>query len=299
MRLVFIPLLFGALPSLALKASQPKKLTPIFVPKGPGITPVKDSYIVMLKDDHNLDDHYANTNFNVSEVSSTFSYFKNLNGYRAVIKDPDVIEGLRRDPGVQIIEQNTYHKADKIESKPIKSPLGKKDPSLFRRNWQWVARPQVVNWKMASGAKREDEMRTMQYGGYNVNVYVVDSGVNPTNQIDQQRLWWLKTEDPRAPSPYCWNGEEALDQTGHGTGCATIIGGNDIGVAPGVDIISVKNLCAGYSLLDLAHQAMEDIWAREVDLAARVRKADAKYSRTGQMLTCRKTHRKEDRLAPL
>lgn len=279
MRLAFIPLLLGALPSFAIIAPRSSKQLPIQVPKGPGITAVKDSYIVMFHDKHTLVDHNTNIKIDVSKAASSFSFFKNLNGYRAVFKKPSVIEAVRLDPGVKIVQQNTLHKYDpKIKIKPAKSPLGNKDRSLFKKRWEWIARPLVENWKLASGATNEQEMRTLKDAGYDVNVYVIDSGVNPNDQVDDDRLWWLGVQNQRDRSPYCWNGEDSIDNMGHGTGCAAIIGGKDIGVAPNVNIISVKNYCSGTWSMDLSLQAIEDIWARETDLAERVRKANSKYT---------------------
>ncbi|KAK7756068.1 hypothetical protein SLS62_002011 [Diatrype stigma] len=259
-------LLLGALPSYARIAPRSETQALYHVPAGSSMTLVEDSYIVMFADDHSLRDHYINTGVNVSAEAESFSWFRHLNGYRAVIKNTTLVHELvRKDPGVLFVEHNSLHTSNvTFDAKPagIDFPRTVERPRIGKR-WEWQQRPEDMNWKIATGATQMDELRTMLNGGYGVNVYVVDSGVNPTDQVDSTRLDYLGVTDAKERSPYCPNDSPAYDEVGHGTACASIIGGKDIGVAPDVNIISVKNFCNGDSSMALTMQAFEDIARQE------------------------------------
>ncbi len=282
-------LLLGASPSFARLAPRSETSVLYHVPSGPTTTLVDDSYIVMFDDDHNLPDNYTNTGVNISAAAESFSWFRHLNGYRAVIRNTTLVHDLvRRDPGVLFVQHNSLHTINStIQATPADFDFPQpEDRSRLGKRWRWVQRPLDINWKIATGASNEQELRTMLDAGHGVNVYVVDSGVNANSQVDTDRLWWLGVTDPSQPSPYCPNNDKASDDTGHGTACAAIIGGKDIGVAPSVNIISVKNFCSDLSSMDLTMKAFEDISAREYDIAERVRNMTS--IPTEHMLTCPK-----------
>lgn len=274
-------LLLGALPSYARVAPRSETQALYHVPSGPSSTLVDDSYIVMFADDHSLQDHYTNTGVNISAEAESFSWFRHLNGYRAVIKNTTLVHELvRKDPGVLLVEHNSLHTLNSsIDAKPtgFDFPQSSKRNRLGKR-WEWQQRPLDINWKIATGASNEQELRTMLNAGYGVNVYVVDSGVNANSQVDTDRLYWLGVDTPDQKSPYCPNDDKAADDTGHGSACASIIGGRDIGVAPDVNIISVKNFCSGLSSMALTMQAFEDISKREHDMALAVSKQYRPYA---------------------
>ena len=288
-------LLLGALPTFAKLAPLAKEQKPYYVPSGPATTPVKDSYIVMFDDNHNLEDHYNNTGINISASSGSFSHFRYLRGYRAVITNPEIIHKyVRRDPGVLFVEQNSLHK---IESETQEEPVEDVAPQSRRRStlskrWTWAQRKNKQhwwtttdkNWMMAAGTREKNSLRTMEDAGHGVNVYVVDTGVNANKQLDPDRLSWLGARNQYQCTPYCPKvgnaGDDpddcpmdrrAADHDGHGTGCAVIIGGKDVGVAPSVNIISVKTICDDLTSAAYTVQALEDILERETLFAQEVR----------------------------
>jgi regulation of enolase protein 1 (concanavalin A-like superfamily) len=76
--------------------------------------------------------------------------------------------------------------------------------------------------------------------GAGVNVYVIDTGIRTTHQSFQGRALgaYSAVNDGVGPEADCY---------GHGTHVAGIVGGDDVGVAKGVTIYSVKALeCGGF-----------------------------------------------------
>lgn len=74
--------------------------------------------------------------------------------------------------------------------------------------------------------------------GRGVNVYVMDSGINENHAEFQGRDFpesYVARDDKG-------NTHELKDSNGHGTAVSSLIGGNNVGVAKGVNIIPVKQL---------------------------------------------------------
>ncbi|KAF7300890.1 Subtilisin-like protein [Mycena kentingensis (nom. inval.)] len=104
------------------------------------------------------------------------------------------------------------------------------DPHLARiREWPFTAKR--LNWDYAYDA----------LWGYKVNVYVIDSGVRGSHAelhgkvADGYLISRLKTA-PEPGTPW----DDVYEGTGHGTGVASIIAGNRIGVARDARIVPVR-----------------------------------------------------------
>lgn len=69
--------------------------------------------------------------------------------------------------------------------------------------------------------------------GENVDVYILDTGINVLHKQFDQRVTWGKTIPPN---------EINLDNNGHGTHCAGIVGSKEYGVAKKANLIAVKIL---------------------------------------------------------
>ncbi|KUI56052.1 Subtilisin-like protease 6 [Cytospora mali] len=74
--------------------------------------------------------------------------------------------------------------------------------------------------------------------GRGVNVYVMDTGINK-NHAEFQGRDFADSFVARDEKDYA---HEVKDSNGHGTAVASLIGGNNVGVAKGVNIIPVKHL---------------------------------------------------------
>ena len=289
---LLVILLFGGLPSFATVAPLAKEQIPIFIPDGPTTTLTNNSYIIMFKDGHNLEDHYKTIGFDVSKKADTFHPLPFINGYRAVIKDDFLVnEKIRRDAGVHLIEQSSSHNIGRKEQKKnvnTKKPAASesKHKSRFKKHWEdWEPRPRDdFNWWLVTGAKEGTNVRTWKNGGQGVDVYVFDGGVSANQEVGTDRLSWLGAQTPSHCSPYCPGHHEdeygvghyshscspffkADDDEGHGTQIASIIAGEHIGVAPAASIVSVKVICDDDVNTSKLTQAFQDVIDREMDRA--------------------------------
>jgi subtilisin family serine protease len=86
--------------------------------------------------------------------------------------------------------------------------------------------------------------------GTGVNVYLIDSGILPTHQEFQGRA--------SIGSDFVGDGQNGVDNNGHGTHVAGIIGGKTYGVAKGVNLIAVRAMDVyGHGDVETLLQAIE------------------------------------------
>ena len=106
---------------------------------------IKDEYLVMLHDDHPLEDHFAFIGTNLSETASDFHPYSNINGYCVRVDERTMHDHIRYDPGVRLVDHNREFNPrpdwDVETSRPAKGPS---PPDLERRWkvwedwWHWV-----------------------------------------------------------------------------------------------------------------------------------------------------------------
>ncbi|KAF4485350.1 hypothetical protein CGCF415_v006785 [Colletotrichum fructicola] len=83
MRQFVASLLAGS--AAAFLAPRSETQAPYIVPRDEDI--VTEHYIVKLRDDHNLEDHFTNIGLNVAEVATEFENWDLLNAYHFVIPE--------------------------------------------------------------------------------------------------------------------------------------------------------------------------------------------------------------------
>lgn len=175
---------------------------------------IPNEYIVVLKPNVDVQNYLKSfQEFHASaevmfEYSFGFSYKVNGDDYTSA----EYYEQLQQDPNVDIIEQNKLAFASEVQVNP---------PSWgLTRIWQ------------TTYAK----FREYQYpesAGENVDVYVADTGI------------YLEHEDFQGRAKFGFSAidDEADDDfNGHGTFCASVVGGLRRGVAKKANLIAVKVL---------------------------------------------------------
>lgn len=168
----------------------------------------RDRYIVVLNDVL-VRDRAA-----VEAVGRTFArrlghvYDVALKGFAATI-DSSSVEALRRDPRVKYIQQD-----------------GSGYDNATDTNAGWgVGR---IDQRFGPS----DNQFTSNFTGQNVNIYIVDGGVNISHPDFGGRATAAATWNAAYPA--------GQDSTGHGTQAASVAAGSEYGVAKGANIRSVR-----------------------------------------------------------
>jgi hypothetical protein len=73
---------------------------------------VPDEYRILFHQDYTLEEHFEHIGQNLSETAEHFHAFANINGYRARLPYDVLHDRIRLDPGVEIVEHNTYQAHD-------------------------------------------------------------------------------------------------------------------------------------------------------------------------------------------
>ena len=178
---------------------------------------LKDRYIVVFKSTVGNVDELVDqmTRGNGSKVH--YRYQHALKGFAATIP-PQAVEGLRRNPNVAYIEPDIMMHA-----------IGTQDLSSYGYGLWGLDRID-----QRTGGTSLDHSYTYGNDGSGVTVYILDTGIQynhvefgtPTRAI----LGWD-----------AWGGSGA-DLNGHGTHVAGTVGGEYVGVAKGVTLVSVRVL---------------------------------------------------------
>jgi hypothetical protein len=106
---------------------------------------IKDEYLVMLHDDHPLEDHFAFIGTNLSETASYFHPYSNINGYCVRVDEHTMHDRIRHDPGVRFVEHNReFNPRPDWDVETARPAKGLSPPDLERRWkvwkdwWHWV-----------------------------------------------------------------------------------------------------------------------------------------------------------------
>lgn len=184
----------------ALLAERSKTPAPYHRPDSEHLVP--EGYIVRLRPNHTLEDHFTNLGFDIRQFTSEFFEIHITNAYAFRLTEANnslIHECIRYDPGVLRVEHNEYlhdEQIGKIEPNPPQT-------TLFTKLKRWVSKSQrleapwnqvMISWgsKRNFGGELEvgrsfSSQWTLVNGGNGVNIYVFDSGIKMEHEAFQIR----------------------------------------------------------------------------------------------------------------
>ncbi|KAG2167330.1 hypothetical protein JADG_007069 [Aureobasidium aubasidani] len=218
---------------------------------------IKDKYLVMLREGYEPSSHlsYISRTLHVDDPVKEWRMMWHGDGAYSVHKvSADSIDILRRDPGVEEIEEGDPKVEAIDEHEPwemIKQlvPSERQNSTIQQRDsqpWFPAERPKAP-WHLQalSAGQKLDNIRDsrpatqIKYnntvgGGQGVNIYIIDSGVDVEHRLFQGRAGnfhkcYVDTDSE------CFK-----DKVGHGTAVAGCAGARFYGAAQGANIINVK-----------------------------------------------------------
>ncbi|KAL9109950.1 MAG: hypothetical protein Q9227_005473 [Pyrenula ochraceoflavens] len=212
---------------------------------------IPNEFTVRLRDDYSLDAHWFSIGSNLSNTAF-FHHLKIINAYSIRLDDHIIHELIRKDQGVESIQQNiAFEDARKI---PSRRPRKRYLPKIFQRVRRWIVwATGKAPWpvRMVTAGQKLQSMPDVgpaeitRDGGFGIHVYVVDSGVRISHELFRVfekgtavNFGGRGTDDL---SPYVY--EKMYDRTGHGTHVAGVV----IQHANGATIVNVKVLGIGQS----------------------------------------------------
>ncbi|KAF5501760.1 hypothetical protein CGCS363_v007410 [Colletotrichum siamense] len=222
----------------AFLAPRSETQAPYIVPRDEDI--VAEHYIVKLRDDHNLEDHFTNIGLNVTEVATEFENWDLLNAYHFVIPEGNsyiVHDLIRRDPGVVRVTHNHNVSPERSadEYAPSEPPAGVVDEeysrsrsrtknlkarqdgcgevpldydSETRKNTQWnlamIAAGRKITEQLQGDIYKEDhQAEWLSNAGKGVDIYIFDSGIRLSHKAFGGRASHFNGKKSNDKSPYC------------------------------------------------------------------------------------------------
>ncbi|KAF2120522.1 peptidase S8/S53 domain-containing protein [Lophiotrema nucula] len=230
-----------AAPALPASLSDAAKKRLNTVPKE--IRTVPDEYCVHFEGNYTLSQHLSYLNLSGNTTNARFEPLKYLNAYFGYFGD-DMLHKVLEDPGVKLVEMNDigwipdpdhgirYGNVSNDDGSPRNSSNSKRaDHIPPQTNAPWHLHQLSEKFKGEPG----NEFR--MYGnalGENVDIYIVDSGIQKTAAgyiVDGKGVVTVKDFSGH---------EDPSDHVGHGTGVAALAAGATVGVAKEATIISAK-----------------------------------------------------------
>jgi len=199
----------------------------------PAKEPIKDQYIVVLKDGSTSVSSIASEQVTASGAQMMRTYEHALRGY-AVRANADALGKLMVDPRVKYIQQDGVVHVDTVQPSP---PWG-----LDRIDHR---------------AGVQDQLYTYNATGAGVNVYVIDTGIRVTHQDFGGRA--------QVGHDSVGDGQDGIDCHGHGTHVSGTVGGTTYGVAKDVHLFAVRVLsCEGSGTLSGVIEGVDWVTANRV-----------------------------------
>ena len=202
--------------------TDPSELAPLIEAADDRV--VAGQYIVVFKDGVDQKEAMASAQASIAAAGDVVTqvYDTVLNGFAAKLS-PAMLSAFRADPRVEYIEEDQIVRADDEGENPFESQVVQTSPPSWGLDWvDQTNLPLSLSYSYAAS------------GGTGVTVYVLDSGI----RFDHQEY------SGRAKSGYDFidNDADASDCAGHGTHVAGTIGGNTVGIARNVSLVSVRVL---------------------------------------------------------
>ena len=186
------------------------RVAPLLGPTGLAARVVKDEYIVVLRDDADVDEKVKKARAKGGDVVAEWKHA--LKGYGLRGK-PEIVMELRTDPDVQFVEESQEYSVDVTQS-----------PATWG-----IDRIDQRNLPLSNSF-------TYSATASNVRAYIIDTGIRTTHN----------EFGGRASFGVNYAGGQNTDCHGHGTHVAGTVGGTTYGVAKAVRLIAVKVLnCSG------------------------------------------------------
>ncbi len=207
MKLSFVLLVAGQ--SLASSILQGRADPPVPFNVPDDKNKVADSYIVTLKKDYKLEDHFAKIGVDLRQTAKTFFYMDLINTYAFTLPNSNIVQDkIRFDTGVDVVEQDALIPLEQLV------PETKTAPKKFKR---WNRK--TINdapWFLAmvsAGSrlglpipdKNNYDRITAPDPGNGVQIYILDTGVRTDHVAFDggkraRNFGGLKDSDI---SPYC------------------------------------------------------------------------------------------------
>jgi len=210
MKLLLTLLLLGSnSASLALRS---ERSAPYILPRNAPLIP--DQYVVMLQDNHTIEDHFLNIGLNLSKVSQMFFPMNLINAYRCRLQSSIIHSLVRRDPGVKHVEHDHYidwHRpqiSDKllnIEDPPANKSLSGRWEKVHISNAYWFQGQISAGKRLPLPISEAAPYDVIRGAGDGVNVYVLDTGIRTTHWgfFGNQQVRNFKGLNNSDMSPYC------------------------------------------------------------------------------------------------
>lgn len=195
-----------------------------------------DSYIVLFKERENTNSYnlMASSEDNVDRTISMFGVDdriekKLINGYKAYLSDRTV-EKLKNDPEVELVEKDEKVTIASFHEEEIREY---NDNNPFYTLAESFILQKSAPWGISRISGHKSDYEYLEGAGKNVNVYVLDTGVDVNHKEFEGRASWGFN---------AFKDSKDEDEHGHGTHCAGIIAGKIYGIAKDANIIAVKIL---------------------------------------------------------
>ncbi len=206
--------------------TDPTDLAPLLEAAEDRVVP--GQYIIVFKEGVDQKEAMATASASIAAAGDVVTqvYDTVLNGFAAQLS-PTMLSIFLADTRVEYIEEDQVVQGDDDGDDPFESQaIQSNPPSWGLDRVDQTSLPLSLSYSYAAS------------GGTGVTVYVLDTGI----RFDHQEF------SGRAKSGYDFidNDADASDCYGHGTHVAGTIGGNTVGVARNVNLVSVRVLDCGW-----------------------------------------------------
>ena len=254
---------------------EPTELAPLLEAADDQVVP--GQYIVVFKDGVDQKEAMATASASIAAAGDVVTqvYDTVLNGFAAQLS-PAILAAFRADPRVEYIEEDQVVHADDEGDDPFEpQTIQSNPPSWGLDRVDQTALPLSLSYSYAAT------------GGTGVTAYILDTGI----RFDHQEF------SGRAKSGYDFidNDTNASDCYGHGTHVAGTIGGNTVGIARNVTLVSVRVLNCSNSWFLLTSHCRHQL-GRFACQETRRRKYESgrwiqsRYEHCGQERDCQRNH---------